>query len=504
MSHNHGFQMNGHGGNGGIDPNDLSNFGSSYQNNNFAGGHANANHVSNGFLGDDELLDSLTSPAPTDHQSGLHGSGQDFGGMENVGGMAFSHGIYGSSHHGLPIDNYSSTPDGDPMQSPYIHQFGQYRPMQHQQYMAVHSPLPYTQELNEPTDNTVLKSRPRIAHKPSVTRSPLTPTAAAMGLSIGSDSTSAFGPQAIRNPGVHHEKSRSGQWMGTPNSISSFPGSQSGFSSPIATGMHPQIDTLMMKHGTSMPAKIGAPASTAEAKKKKRRESHNLVERRRRDNINERIQDLSKLVPNHRLEDEKVRKAIQNGGTPMSPDSGTPGQATSSLAGGGRAAVRSTAGSITTGLPLEEKDKGPNKGDILNGSVGWMRDLMWLVGVKINQVEELSNALMAAGIKLPFEITEDEQRMQSEILDMASKVGAMSYSRTDGSSLRVPDFTDYAGKKLNSGNSATSGGYMPVSPNNGIGGHDMLDADDFLDYDDDDNDNGAFKEEAEFGRMDMS
>ncbi|KAK4178847.1 hypothetical protein QBC36DRAFT_93327 [Triangularia setosa] len=510
MSH-HSFPMNGHGGNGGIDPNDLSmagNFGSSFQNNNFTGGHANTNNVSNAFLADDDLLDGLQGPSPSDHQAGLHGQGQDFGGMDNMGGMAFSHGVYGSSHHGLPIDNYSSTPDGDPIQSPYVHQFSQYRQMQHpQSYVSMQSPLSYTAELNEGTDPNFLKTRPRMSHKPSATRGPLTPKGAAMGLSIGSDS--AFGPQPIRTTGVHHEKSHSGQWItGTPNSLSSFPGSGSGFSSPHGTGMpHPHINDIILKGGASMPAKIGAPASTAEAKKKKRRESHNLVERRRRDNINERIQDLSKLVPTHRLEDEKVRKAIQNGGTPMSPDSSTPGQATSSLAGpGARRAAGGTAGSITTGLPMEEKDKGPNKGDILNGSVGWMRDLMWLVELKIHQVEELSNTLLAAGMKLPFEITEDEQRMQSEVLDMVSRdtTGTKSYTRSDGSGLRVPDFTDYAGKKLNSGNTGTSGGYMPVSPNNGIGGHDMLDADDFLDYDDDDNDNGAFKEEAEYGRMDMS
>ncbi|KAK4659783.1 hypothetical protein QC762_113720 [Podospora pseudocomata] len=509
MSH-HSFPMNGHGGNGGIDPNDLSmagNFGSSFQNNNFSGGHTNTNNVSNGFLGDDELLDSLTSPNPTDHQGGLHGQGQDFG-MDNMGGMAFSHGAYGSSHHGLSIDNYSSTPDGDPIQSPYVHQpYNQYRPMQHpQSYVSMQSPLAYTPELNEPTDLPFKPVRPPMpqvmGRKPSAPRAP---TGATMGLSIGSDSTFA---QPIRPTGrVGHEKSHSGQWMGTPNSLSSFPGSASGFSSPITAGMHTQMSELL-KGGASMPAKLGSPAaSTAEQKKKKRRESHNMVERRRRDNINERIQDLSKLVPTHRLEDEKVRKALQNGGTPMSPDSGTPGQATSSLAGpGARAAVRGTAGSITTGLPMEEKDKGPNKGDILNGSVAWMRDLMWLVELKIHQVEELSNSLMAAGMKLPFEITEDEQRMQSEVLDMMSKdLGIkFTYSRTDGSNLRVPDFTDYAGKKLSSGNNGTSGGYMPVSPSNGMGGHDMLDADDFLDYDEDDNDNGAFKSEAEYGRMDMS
>ena len=39
------------------------------------------------------------------------------------------------------------------------------------------------------------------------------------------------------------------------------------------------------------------------------------------------------------------------------------------------------AGSISMGIPPEEKDKGPNKGDILNGAVSWTRDLMWALHV---------------------------------------------------------------------------------------------------------------------------
>ena len=77
----------------------------------------------------------------------------------------------------------------------------------------------------------------------------------------------------------------------------------------------------MIKH-SSMPAKVENGTlpppgfQSQEAKKKRRRESHNAVERRRRDNINERIGDLSRLVPQHRLEDEKVRKHINNNGAP--------------------------------------------------------------------------------------------------------------------------------------------------------------------------------------------
>lgn len=524
MAH-HGFSMNGHG--GGIDPNDLSmpnNFGSSFQNNNNSnngnnypshGNSSNAYAASSAIFGDDELLDSLASP--TEPQAGMHGHNQDFG-INDMSGMAFSQGVYGS-HHGLPIDHhtnaFSSTPDGDPIQSPFVHNFGQYRQMQHPQSFggSLQSPLSYAApDLND-ADSNFLKARPRIPqsmqHKTPVNRGPLTPKAGAMaGLSLGSDS--AFGAQPIRTGGAHHEKSHSGQW-GTPNSISSFPGS--GFSSPLQPNMHSaQLNEILLKGGASMPAKIGtsAPPSSVEAKKKRRRESHNLVERRRRDNINERIQDLSKLVPSHRLEDEKVKKALQAGGGAVSPDLtglSNSAQATSALAGpGARRAAGGTAGNITTGLPIEDKDKGPNKGDILNGAVFWMRDLMWLVENLMHQQEELLSTVHDCGAKVPFEITEEQLRMQSELRDAMSRNDESSvkftYSRFDGSGLRVPDFTDFAGKRLGNQN-AHGYDHHSISPaNNGVMGHDMLDPEDFMGtYDDDDEVN--FKEEDEYG-MDMT
>jgi hypothetical protein len=278
-------------------------------------------------------------------------------------------------------------------------------------------------------------------------------------------------------------------------------------------------DIILKSGGASMPAKLSGPpgpASTQEARRKRRRESHNLVERRRRDNINERIQDLSKLVPAHRLEDEKVKKALHNG-TPLSPTLsgvGAPPQATSALAGpGARRAAGGSAGNITTGLPIEDKDKGPNKGDILNGAVSWTRDLMWMLNLKIQQQEELINALYERGGQLPFEITDDERRMQSELMEaivrhdemlsqmvqqgQGDQAKPLSYTRTDGTGLRVPHHTDFKGNALGS-NGAEHGSASPGE--NGAGGmvHDMLDQGDFL-YDDDGSGDIEFKEEDEFG-----
>lgn len=279
------------------------------------------------------------------------------------------------------------------------------------------------------------------------------------------------------------------------------------------------ISETFMKGGMSVPVKLGGsapPVSSQEAKRKRRRESHNLVERRRRDNINERIQDLSKLVPAHRLEDEKIRKAIQNG-TPLSPSLNgisSPVQATSALAGPGarRATNAGTAGNITTGLPLEDKDKGPNKGDILNGAVSWTRDLMWMLHLKLQQQEEMGNTIIELGGHVPFEFSDDERRMQTELFEALAmneagtsdgKPNTFSYSRTAGTGLRVPQHTDYKGEPLDSNGNATN--HISLSPDDDGNGvpNDMLDSREFLDYDDDGSAELNFKEEDEYG-MDLT
>ncbi|KAK0612943.1 hypothetical protein B0T17DRAFT_542225 [Bombardia bombarda] len=525
----HSFPMGGHGA-ASIDPNDLAMSGSyqpTYENNYLSHGNSSSAFSSGSALfGDDELLDGLGSP--TEPQSVMRGHGQDFGNMNGMNMSYNAQGVYGS-HHGLTIDQahangYSSTPDGDPIQSPFVHAFGQYRQMQHPQAFGgtLQSPLSYAGSPlanadmnNDGTDQNYItaKARPQVTQavqrKPSNTRSPLPPKTSAMAnLSINSDAS--FSARPIRTTGAHHEKSHSAQWVQTPTSLSSFQGSP--YPSPLQAGLHnAQISDMIMKGGASMPAKLGtaAPAvSSQEAKRKRRRESHNLVERRRRDNINERIQDLSKLVPQHRLEDEKIRKALHMG-APISPTlAGIPSpiQATSTLAGpGARRAAGGATGNITTGLPMDDKDKGPNKGDILNGAVSWTRDLMWMLHLKLQQQEELVNTLADMGVKVPFELTEDERRMQTELVEAVSrnqespgKPKAFSYSRTAGSGLRVPHHTDYKGEPVN-------GSGHPLDPTSvspdGDGmeglGADMLDAGDFLDEFEDEEAAG-FKEDRDY------
>jgi len=478
---------------GSIDPNDLTmngngvpipnggGYGSSFQNNFTTQPSSTSNGgFSKGIstFGDDELLDSLDSHS---NQTGLQSNGQDFG-ME----FDFQQNVY-AGHNGTAalsvdpnhINGYSNTPDGDPIQSPFVHNFthAQFRHMQPQHAFgsSLQSPGSYSgsphAELHSGSGDG--RQRPRLsqvmqARKSSNTRSPLTPkTAGISSLNIGSAEGSSFPSQPIRTSQSHrHQKTLSGQWDQTPSSLASYPGSE--FSSPL---QHPnaQISDILLKAG-SMPTKLpnghpqagSAPAlQSQEMKRRRRRESHNLVERRRRDNINERIQELSHLVPLHRLEDEKVRKALQNN-SPLSPTlaglsqppSGlSPPQATSGLAGPG--ARRATAGNITTGIPIEEKDKGPNKGDILNGAVSWTRDLMWMLHLKLQQQEELANMITDLGGVFPFEQTEDEKRMHTELMDSMVKNdgGNFAYSRHPGSGLRVPKHTDVKGDSIGGSNS---------------------------------------------------
>lgn len=527
----HGFGQMG-AGNNGIDPNDLlggsfnpssfQNFGSGQNN------HSTAFSSGSALISDDDLFDTLAGPGPTDTQSGLPSS-HDFSGMSSIPiGGGYSQSMF-SAQHGLSLDQshingYSNTPDGDPIQSPFVNSsMSHYRSIQPPQaFGSLQSPSGYTgsplaaADFNtEPAEPAYIKSRSRLSQsmprKTQTARSPLpVKVSSSIVTAIPAPSSDSFvgSAQPIRTNGSNHEKSSSGQWAQTPNSLSSFPGS--GFSSPMQPGgMHSaQINEMLLKGGTSMPAKLGGPMTTSqEAKRKRRRESHNLVERRRRDNINERIQDLSKLVPSHRLDDERIKKIVTNG-TPLSPSLvgiSSPPQATSGLAGpGARRATNTTAGNITTGLPLEEKDKGPNKGDILNGAVSWCRDLMWLLDKYVSRQEELIEFFNDRGEPMPFTITDDERRMTSELMvAMRNADGAeddkkhFSYSRTDGSGLRVPDYTDYKGDPLNGSHNQMDS--LLLDDGAGIIQHDLNQADFWAE---DDGGDMELKEEDEF--MDLT
>lgn len=411
-------------------------------------------NLGNSGIGDDELLDlDLNGHGP--HMSDFnsvpsHQGSSQYPDHRQPTGISLS-------QQGQMTNVYSSTPDGPPIQSPFLGTFNydQFRPVNGVAQQM--SNQPSSQFQHNYVKRPSVQSMERRA---SEQRSPLTPrTPAISALQIATPESAGFGSNPIRTGSSQdrHRKAQSGQWDATPNSLRSF------VDSPISSPGHPSHHTNISeiirsgKHA-SLPAKVetnhGQGMESMDAKKKRRRASHNAVERRRRDNINERIQDLSHLVPQHRLDDDKIRKQIVNN-TPMSPTTGAtsispPNAATSLLAGAAGRRAASTAGNITLGLPIEEKEKGPNKGDILNGSVSWTRDLMWALYNKYMQEDELQERFRELNVDWPFECTEDERRMRSELIDAMEKNDASSfcYTRANGSGLRVPRHTNIAGEAL--------------------------------------------------------
>lgn len=421
-------------------------------------------------------------------QTSLHGLFNDMEGDTNRGPA----GENGASVGATNIEHmYSHTPDNAP-QSPFIRGFPSlhFRQQLNHPYngATAETPSSYnaspvvgsdsTQGTNFDTYMTTgkRKARPAVLERTSSrksphSRSPHTPKTPGIGsLSLGGESSSvpAQPIQAAHMSGHRHHKSLSNQWEGTPGSNISY--LDSPLSSPGHSTVHSQIaDVFKSGKHASLPAKVEpgpsghALQNTQEAKRRRRRESHNMVERRRRDNINERIQELSHLVPQHRLEDEKVRKHLNNNNGSLSPTmgpGGSPPRATSMLAGG---VGRRASGVTAAGIAGEEKDKGPNKGDILNGAVGWTRDLMWALHEKLEQEKQLRELVASLGGAFPFEPSEDDKRMSSELYQAIDKNGVQNfnYSRAPGSGCRVPGYTDYAGNPIGSGVNVRSPGVSP-------------------------------------------
>ena len=500
-----------YGANGSVDPSELM----TAHDNNFANYMASQPNMSSSFnlgnsgIGDDELLDLDLNDGSNNpnHFNSTEGHMQQFfpsQGQQN----SFGSGQNQANQH------YSQTPSGDPMQSPFNQSnfnYAQYAQLQSQQ-VAHASPGMRPIHAGSLDSNLVnARAKPRLSHpmdrQASDSRSPMTPkTPGVGGLNLGTPESGSLPSQPIHaNFNQHrHQKSLSNQWDSTPGSLHSYIDSPT--SSPGHAANHPQISEIL-KSGKqmSLPAKVetgghAVPAyQTQEAKRRRRRESHNMVERRRRDNINERIQELSHLVPMHRLEDEKVRKHIANN-SPLSPTLAatgrSPPQATSLLAGGGRRATG--GGSISMGIPIEEKDRLPNKGDILNGAVSWTRDLMWALQVKLQQESELAELITSLGGRFPFEQSEDETRMRTEVPNAIADKDwrSLSYSRGPGSGLRVPDHTNIMGEPVSQGQSpqGVSPGIQSGGSGTNSGGHGHPQ---FWQ-----NTNSGFKEEDEYG-MDM-
>lgn len=130
-----------------------------------------------------------------------------------------------------------------------------------------------------------------------------------------------------------------------------------------------------------------------EDKRRKRRESHNAVERRRRDNINDRIAELATLIPEVLLDpvagNEGQQSHQEYSTTHQSistPDSLLP-------AGSPPLPTGSTINLTPAQIAQQQASNKPNKGVILAKSVDYIRYLQQLVNVQAERNKELEARL---------------------------------------------------------------------------------------------------------------
>ena len=426
-------------------------------------------------IGDDELVAIQDLPDGNRQQGQLQPHQNNFSNQGNyVQSHGFNPGYFTQPHGSMSVPNnhhhnvyatnaYSSTPDGAPMQSPFVNSFnyGQWQSLQPQrQSFGQYPKSPLSMDSASFDVNVWTRSGFPGEDRSSSSKSPITPKTPGTGhLHLGSsESTSLPGQQIHFNHANRgHQKSVSSQWDNTPGSGHSY--LDSPLASPHSGPVHNQISEVLRPGKSASPAKVEysthvKPGPSVDAKRQRRRESHNAVERRRRNNINDRIHELSILVPQHRLEDDKIRKHLTNNASlPIGITSNgiSPPATSSNLSG---SAGRKAAGNIAQGPPVDDKEAGPPKGDVLNGAVSWTRDLMWLLKLKLEHEAILLETIENLGGHSPLHISDDEQRMRSELFPAIKRNESdnerLKYSRQHGSGFWVPNFTDPAGQLLNS------------------------------------------------------
>ncbi|KIM85618.1 hypothetical protein PILCRDRAFT_339656 [Piloderma croceum F 1598] len=126
-------------------------------------------------------------------------------------------------------------------------------------------------------------------------------------------------------------------------------------------------------------------AILANEKRRRRRESHNAVERRRRDNINEKISELATLIPECMLDPSAPVSSPTATDEIFNPNNPALSDSTASQA------KKETSEEPTT--PLEAGVVKANKGMILRKSVEYIRYLQQLVSAQANRNRELEQAL---------------------------------------------------------------------------------------------------------------
>ncbi len=265
-------------GNEGIDPSELTMQNGSGNFYSFGGSQQNLSssfNMGGAGIADDELLDLGDL-----NDQGNQGPRQNM--QSNISGYYPNQrqptGI-SMSHQGQMTNVYSHTPEGAPIQSPFTGEFdyNQFRPMGQQFPQAPTGSAQFNQNYIHNTKARQLQTG--MERKTSDTRSPMTPKTPAMNaLNLGSPDSGSFQSQPIRAP--LHNKQLSGAW-----NSSSSPYVDSPLSSPGNPSHHAASMSEILKSGkhASLPnttsSKPTSQEESQEAKRKRRRASHNMVER---------------------------------------------------------------------------------------------------------------------------------------------------------------------------------------------------------------------------------
>lgn len=419
-------------------------------------GFGSQSNLSSSFQGggstlNDDELGAFLDYDPNNHSQQNH--------MQNTGGQMHSY------RNGAPINHFGVSAPAQ-MSREHLnsfsfdgHQNGQYgnhfsNTFAHQrQYTPGQVSKGHQQQAPGPSmRNTGLSYRPAAtqaasSRMPFAPVSPQNPTITALQ-QLGTSDTSSHGGHSL--PNHRHRSSSSSQWS-QPFELTGSPTIDSPLTSPMSVPpLNQQFGSLTdqakgsatrSKATTQKAQSVPSPvASKDEQKRAKRRHAHNVVEQKRRDKINERIQELSRLVPPHRLEDSKIRKQMA-----LTARTASANNASMSPPAPG---VRRTSSMSQQASTLEDRDM--TKGNSLDSAVTWCRDLMWLLQRKLEQESMLIEALAEVGGVIPFEIPEAESRMASELFTVMEQNSESNfqYSRSDGSGLYVPNYTDHVGRRL--------------------------------------------------------
>ncbi|BGP19539.1 hypothetical protein JCM10213_000139 [Rhodosporidiobolus nylandii] len=179
----------------------------------------------------------------------------------------------------------------------------------------------------------------------------------------------------------------------------------------------------------------------ATEKRRKRRESHNLVERRRRDNINDRINELASLIPESFF---LGRDPDEPGSPSAATATGLGGLSLRSPKGGATIALVGSPGASAGGFREVDGGKGPagkpNKGVVLAKSVEYIRHLLSVVDLQSQAASELQRqnaslraALAAASSHNPSASSSAYHNLQPPTIPFASSSSASPQATGSGS-----------------------------------------------------------------------